>query len=179
MTFFAMIFLLMIGTALQSLIPAMAWSGYASMPVLCALVVYYALYRGGISALLMGILGGLFQDSISSIPLGYSSFGFAAAALVIDHYRELIMLHSSFTHMVLTAMTNVAVHLLLMLLMLGDGVIAWQPFWLIMKIPGSMILGLIAGPWIIGAAQWLEEKLGLIQGREERHGIQRSFYGLG
>jgi len=179
MTFISMIFLLMIGSAIQSLVPSLAWTGYASFPVLGSLVLYYALYRGGAVALMMAILAGLFQDSISLIPLGYSSFAFAVCALLIDHYRDLIMLNSAFTHMVLTALMNGVVHVLLMVLMLGDGVIEWSTFWLLLKIPGSILLGLLIGPWTIGAAQLLEEKLGLVQGREERHGLQRSFYGLG
>jgi len=179
MTFISMIFLLMIGTAIQSLVPAFWWTGYASFPVLCSLVLYFALYRGGATALIMAILAGLFQDSISLIPLGYSSFGFAVSALIIDHYRELIMLNSAFTHMVLAAFMHALVTILLMLFMLGDGVIVWNPLWFLLKIPGAVLLGLMVGPWIVGAAQVFEEKLGLVQGREERHGFQRSFYGLG
>ncbi|HMO49599.1 MAG TPA: rod shape-determining protein MreD [Kiritimatiellia bacterium] len=179
MTLVTMLFLLLTGTAIQSLAPVVSWLGYATAPVLGAVVVYYALYRGGVMMLVMALLAGLFQDSMSMTPLGYSSFGFAACALVIERYRDLMILHASFTHMIVTAALHGVVTLVLMVLLLKDGLIAWHPLWLPVKIPGAVLMGLVTGPLVIGAVHALEEKLGLIQGNTESHGAQRSYLGIG
>lgn len=179
MTLVAMLFLLVAGVAVQSLLPAVAWLGYATAPMLGSIVLYYALYRGGVVMLAAAIIAGLFQDSLSMIPLGYSSFAFAVVALAIERYRDLLILQSAFTHVVFTAVLHAVVTLFLMLLMLHDGLIAWQPSVLLVKLPGSVLLGMVTGPLVIGAAHALEEKLGLIQGDTERYGATRSFYGIG
>lgn len=179
MSLVSLLFLLLAGTAVQSILPAVPWLGYATFPVLCSLVLYYALYRGGAIMLLAAIVAGLFQDSSTLIPLGYSSFGFAAGALLIERYRDLIVLQSALTHMVFTALLHAAVTALLVALMWQGGIIAWRPLWLFGKIPGSIVLGIVTGPLVIAAAVWLEEKLGIIQGDTERYGATRSFYGIG
>jgi cell shape-determining protein MreD len=179
MTPVTMLFLLVAGTALQSLIPAVPWLGYATAPLLGSIVLYYALYRGGLVMLTAAIIAGLFQDSSSLIPLGYSSFAFAAVALVVERYRDLMVLQSAFTHIVLTAAVHAVVTALLMMLMLYDGVIAWPAARLLWKIPGAVLLGMVTGPLVIAAAYALEEKTGIIQGDTERYGATRSFYGIG
>lgn len=177
MTVVTLMFLLLTGSALQSLLPAVSWLGYATVPVLTAVVIYYSLYRGGILTLVVAILAGLFQDSLSLIPLGYSSFGFAAAVLVLERYRELVVKQSPLTHMVLTAVAHAAVTLALTLLLLGDGLVAWQPLWWLWKVPGAALLGLLAGPPVITVARLLEETTGLIEA-EKKHETQRNFYGI-
>jgi cell shape-determining protein MreD len=172
-------FLLLVGAALQALLPAPMWLGFASAPVLTALVVFYAIFYGGTMALVVAVLAGLFQDSLSLIPLGYSSFGFAMTVLVMDRYRELMEIQSPLTHAFLTAASHGAVTLLLSALLLKDGLVFWHPLWLMARIPGAVILGLFTGPLIISAAQMLEIKLGLMKGGEDSYGAQRSFYGLG
>lgn len=179
MTPVTMLFLLVAGTAMQLLLPAVPWLGYATAPMLGAIVLYYALYRGGLVMLFAAIIAGLFQDSSSLIPLGYSSFAFAVIALVVERFRDLMILRSAFTHMVLTAAVHVVVTALLMILMLRDGIIDGQPGLMLLKLPGAAVLGLIAGPLVIGAACSLEEKTGLIQGDADRYGATRSFYGIG
>ena len=179
MKLITLISMLIAGTAIQSFFPVSAWLGFVTVPVLCSLVVYYALYRGGVIMLAAALLAGLFQDSMSLIPLGYSSFVFAVFALVIERYRGLMVLQSSLTHMVITAVTHVAFTIVLSVLLIQSGMIQWQPLWLFLKIPGALLLGIITGPLVIGLAQALEEKLGLIQGNSDQYGSQRSFYGIG
>jgi len=175
----SLLFLLLTGTALQAMLPVFIWTGYATFPVLVAVVIYFALYRNGGLMLTVALLAGLFQDSLSLIPIGYSSFCFAVCGVVIQRYRETMMVQSTLTHMVLTAAMNGLVTLVLAVLLLNEGMIPWQPGWLLLKIPGAMLLGIITGPLVIATAQALEEKLGLIEGNADQYGAQRSFYGIG
>jgi len=175
----AMLFLLLAGTALQSFFPAIAWLGYANVPVLCSIVIYYTLFRGGFMMLAVALLAGLFQDSLTLIPLGYSSFGFAVCCLMIERHRDVIILQSPLTHMVLTAGMHAVMTLLLSVLLVQGGLIEWQPWWLLLKIPGAMLLGVVTGPLVIALARLLEEKLGLIEGSSDHEGAQRTYYGIG
>jgi len=179
MNFASLLFLLLTGTALQAMLPVFMWTGYATFPVLASVVVYFALYRSGGFMLTVALLAGLFQDSLSLIPIGYSSFCFAACGVVIQKYRDMMMIQSTLTHMVLMAAMHGLVTLVLAILMLNEGMIPWQPGWLLLKIPGAMLMGIITGPLVIAAAQALEEKLGLIEGNSEQYGAQRTFYGIG
>lgn len=174
-----MLFLLLAGAALQSFFPAVSWLGYANVPVLCAIAIYYTLFRGGATMLAAALLAGLFQDSLTLIPIGYSSFVLAAGCLVIERYRDVMILQSPLTHMVLTAALNGAMTLLLTVLLVRGGLIEWQPWWLLLKVPGAIVLGLVTGPLVIGLIQTLEEKLGLIEGSSGDEGAQRSYYGIG
>jgi hypothetical protein len=174
-----MLFMLLAGTALQSFFPVFIWLGNANVPILCSIVVYYTLFRGGATMLAVALLAGLFQDSMSLIPIGYSSFVFAVLAMVVERYRELMVLQSPLTHMVVTSAMHGAATLVLSILLLRGGLIEWQPWWLLLKIPGAILLGLITGPVVVGLIQVLEEKLGIIQGNSDQYGAQRSFYGIG
>lgn len=179
MKLIALLFLLLAGTAAQAFFPALRWLGYASAPVLGAVVVYYTLFRGGPMMLAAALLGGLFQDSLNLIPIGTSSFGFAVAALIIERYREVIVLQSPLTHMVLTAALHAGVTAFLALMLVQGDLIAWQPGWLLLKVAGAAALGLVTGPVIVGLAHLLEEKLGLIEGNADDEGAKRSYYGIG
>lgn len=175
----SLIFLLMFGTVLQALPPLFGWWGSSMLPVLPAIVVYFALYRTTGLMLTAALLAGLFQDSLSLMPIGYSSFCFAAAAFIIQKYRGVIVTQSALTHMVVTAAVQGGVTLFLVVMLLKDGFIPWRPGWLLLKIPSAMLMGLIVGPLVIAAVRALEEKLGLIEGNGDTYGAQHSFYGLG
>jgi len=179
MSLLSMLFLMVACTALQSLLPAMMWTGLVTFPVLAALVIYYALQRGPVVMLTVALTAGLFQDSLGLMPLGYSSFGFAAGAVIIARYRDLMMIQSPATHMLLTGLMHAAVTAFTSIMLLNNELIPWQPGWLLLKIPGAMVLGVVTGPLVIGAAQALEEKLGIIQGNHDTYERQYSFYGIG
>lgn len=175
----SLIFILMIGTLLQSLPPLFSWWGTSTFPVLAAIVVYFALYRTTGLMLSAALLAGLFQDSLSLMPIGYSSFCFAASAFIIQKYRGVIVTQSALTHMVITAVVQGGVTIFLAVMLLKDGFIPWRPGWLLLKVPAAMMMGLIIGPLVIAAVRALEEKLGLIEGNGDTYGAQHSFYGLG
>ena len=179
MTMIAMAFLLLAGSAFQAFFPAMAWVGYSTVPVLLSLVVYFALFRGKVAMLSFALLAGMFQDSMTLIPLGYSSFCFAVCVMVIAKYRDLMMVQSPLTHMVVVAGMHAVVTLLLSILLVKDGLIPWQPVWLLLKIPGAIVLGLVTGPVVIAVTRAFEEKLGLVEGNSEQYGSYRSHYGIG
>ncbi len=179
MSLVTMLLMLLAGTILQLTLPSLRWLGYPVFPVLTSLVLYYALYRGGGLMIFTALVAGLVQDSLSLIPPGYSSLGLLAGAMLVARYRDLLILRSPFTHAMLTAIFHTAMVIWLMLSMLSNGNITWQPVWLAWKIPGALLLGIITGPVVIAAAHWIEEKNGLIEGESERYGATRSFYDLG
>lgn len=173
------LFLLLAGTALQALLPVFGWLSNTSVPILAGVVVYYALFRGPGISLAVALFAGLFQDSLSLMPIGYSSFCFAACAFLIHKFREVMMVQSVLTHMVLVAAVQGAVTAFLSVLLVKDGLIPWRPWWLLLKLPAAMVLGLVTGPLVIAAARALEEKLGLIEGNNDSYGAQPTYYGLG
>jgi rod shape-determining protein MreD len=175
----ALVMLLLVGAAVQAVIPTSPWTGQVAAPVLPALVVYFSLYRGGTAALVAAVLAGLFQDSLSLMPTGYSSFGFALVALMIGRYRDVMVIASPLTHGVVTAVVAAGLVVWLTLLLVVGGEMAWPGWWMVARVAGALALGAVCGPLVIALAAGLEERLGIVQGSNEDHGTYRSYYGIG
>jgi len=87
--------------ALQASLPALAGLGGAKVPLLCALVICYALSHNTPMALGVAFAAGILQDSLSLTPLGLSSAIFGVVVLVVASFRDLVLHRSYFAQFVL------------------------------------------------------------------------------
>jgi rod shape-determining protein MreD len=158
-----MLFLLVCGAVLQAVIPTGYLVGHARLPVLLGLVVYYALTRRRGPAMRAALLAGFFQDGLSLIPLGYSSFVFCLVAWLINSIRDEVYIHHWTTHVVCGALGNGFQAAILYILLTQAGNLALPASGAALKMGGALCLGAFTVPVIFKAAQTLEEKLGLVE----------------
>ena len=167
MTMAIMIFLLLAGGLLQSLMPATAWMGLSKPPFLLAVALYYALVHSRGTALAAAILAGVIQDSLSLFPVGYSSLCFVVIALVVGGARETLFRDSLFTVAIvgaaLAALTTLLLYLMLRVNALAVNLPAW---WVMLKMGGSALLGLGTVPLVWWLASSLEHHVGSTAGDE-------------
>jgi len=162
MTAAIMVFLMLMGGLLQSLMPATAIMGLSKPPFLMAVALYYALAHPRGTAVIAAILAGVIQDSMSLLPVGYSSLCFVLFGLFLAKTREKLFGDSLFTVALLGAglgaLTTLGLYLMLSLNALADSIPFW---WVALKMGGSALLGLGVAPLVWWAAATLERYVGL------------------
>ena len=162
MTGVVMVFLLLAGGVLQSMIPAVGWLGASKTPFLLGVALYYALTHSRGTTAVAAVLAGIIQDSLSLIPVGFSAFCFAVIALSVHHLRGVLFRDSAFTVMVLggglAALTTLVLYAMLLL---GTDMVRVPAGWLVLKLAGSAVLGLGAAPVVWGVAGMLERTVGI------------------
>ncbi len=158
-----MMFSILSAAVIQAMTPAFRLAGESTLPLLLGIVVYYALHEEGRWVLLAGLTAGIFQDSISLMPLGYTAFCFSAGALVIRSFRDVMVIDAITTHMLLNGLLNGLTTLVLYLLLLNDGTVQVSFTWLLLKLAGAGILGMMAGPLMYRVMLAMNETLGLLQ----------------
>ncbi|MEI6564719.1 MAG: rod shape-determining protein MreD [bacterium] len=162
MTAAIMIFLLLAGGLLQSLIPAASSLGLSKPPFLMAVALYYALVHSRGTAVIAAILAGIIQDSMSLLPVGYSSLCFVIFGAILVETRETLFRDSLFTVAILGAglgaLTTLGLYLMLTFNSLADFIPFW---WVALKMGGTALLGLGAAPVVWWSASTLERHVGL------------------
>ncbi len=163
----ALLFALITAALLQALLPAARWTGYAPAPMLVSLVVYYALLRPRFVLLAAAVGAGLVEDSLGQMPLGYSVFCYGVAGLVVEHYRDSLLVRQASTHVMVGAMVNLGVTLAVMLLLAKDGLIVPDLLHTVLRLVGALLLGGVTAPLVFWALAGLEQTLGLGEVEEE------------
>ncbi|MBW7907544.1 MAG: rod shape-determining protein MreD [Kiritimatiellae bacterium] len=159
----ALIFALLIASVLQAMLPTTAWSGWAPAPLMSGLVLYYSLMHRRALVLEAALLAGLVEDSLSLMPLGTTSFGFAVAGLIIERYRDDVMEHQWTTHVAFGAMLNAGVTLFSMAMLLKDDLIHPPLFHMVLRVIGSFVLGGLVAPLVFALMNRFETTLGGVE----------------
>lgn len=162
MNVLALIFALLVAALVQALLPATRWTGYAPVPVMASLVVYYALLRSRPMLLAAAVGAGLVQDSLGQMPLGYSVFCYCVAVLIIEHYRDSLLVRQWSTHVTLGLLVNLGVTLATLLLLAKDGLIVPDLLHTILRLGGAMLLGAATAPFIYALLEQLDQTLGMV-----------------
>jgi len=168
MTLVIFLFVTLLAAVLQATIPPFALSGYAPLPFLCGVVVYYALLHRTSRMVQAAILLGVLADSLGMMPLGFSSFCYAAIGLVIARFRDVMTVHAWTTHAFLGALANFVSTVAMWLLILGDGALQWPWHWTLFKFLGALVNGAVIVPLVFETLRRLDHLTGRIH-REEAH----------
>ena len=157
-----MAFLMLVAGVLQSLIPAAGWLASSKTPFLLGVALYYALTHSRGMTAVAAVLAGIMQDSLSLIPVGFSAFCFAGVALTVHHLRGVLFRDSALTVMVLGALLGALTTLALyVMLLLGTDMVSVTAGWLLMKLAGSALLGLVTAPVVWAVAGLIERMVGI------------------
>lgn len=159
----SIVFSLLVAALVQAVVPTTGWTGWAPAPVMCGLVVYYALVRPRGQVLEVALLAGLVEDGLSQTPLGTSSFAYAVAGLVIERYREDVVVRQWTTHIVFGALTNLAVTVFALAMLLKDGLIEPPALHAALRLAGAFILGGAVTPIVFQLMEGLDDTLGLTE----------------
>ena len=165
MSVLAMVVVFLVGGMLQALLPTFALLGHAPVPVLTALVVYYALTRRRTTVLWAAMLAGVVQDALGPVPLGYSSCGFCLAGLLLNRYRDEVFIWAGVTHLVFGALAAAGATLLQALLLAGGAGLHLAPGHVALKLLGATVLGAVSTPLVYAAVESLETTLGIMSPR--------------
>lgn len=166
MNVLALIFALIVAALLQALFPASRWTGYAPVPVMVSLVIYYALVRPRSILLLAAVGAGLVEDSLGQMPLGYSVFCYCVVGLVIEHFRDSLLVRQGSTHVMVGALVNLGVTLAIMLLLAKDGLIVPDVLHTLLRLLGAVLLGAVTAPLVFAVLARLEQTLGMVEEEE-------------
>lgn len=161
MTALVVLFALVTASGLQALIPGWSEMGYAKLPLLLAVTIYYALTRRFGTAMLVALLAGFLQDAQSLAPLGVTAIPFAMVAYTINRFREEIFILHPITHALCGSVSAGAADMVMALLLammiegghLGASVV-------IARCIGSVLLGAVTVPLVYKGIWKLDIALG-------------------
>lgn len=155
-----MFFSLIAGAIIQSHVSGPAALGGARLPLLLAVVLYYALTNNRGIMLLSAVLAGLLQDALSPIPPGYSAFCFGAVGMVANRYKDDLVGESLLTTSIIGAVAGCIVSFGLSLLLWFNDLIL-DPVWLwVLRATGTALLGAMFTPVVFAAVRGLDRLVG-------------------
>ncbi len=116
----------------------------AQIDILPALIIYTALTHDLLSTSLLGVLGGLWLDSLSANALGASVLPLTLTGLVIYQARSLLLRENAYAQFVLGASASAVVPVCTVVTLLGLGdhpIIGWGSLWqlLVMAAAGGIL----------------------------------------
>ena len=161
MNLLALIFSLLVAALVQALLPTTRWTGYAPVPVMASVVLYYALLRPRAILLAAAVGAGLVEDSLGQMPLGYSVFCYCVMGLLVEHFRDSLLVRQWTTHAMLGLLANLGLTLVLMLLLAKDGLIVPDLLHTVLRLVGALLLGAVTAPVVVAALDSLEQTLGM------------------
>jgi cell shape-determining protein MreD len=161
-----MLVAVILGATLQAMLPTLSALGNAPLPILAGVVLYYALLRERPVLLAAGMVGGLVQDALGLMPLGYSSFAYCIFGLAALRLRETVLVRQWTTHVLFGAVGNLAMHLFLATVLLADGSVrpAWA--WLVAKMFGAFLGGALVTPFVFRGVAALDRLVGNVEAEE-------------
>jgi rod shape-determining protein MreD len=153
---------LLVGAGLiQDFIPGVLVLGQVKAPILLSLVLYYALAHSRTTLLWAAILGGILQDSLSLVPIGYSALTFCLVGLWLRRFREVLFTQSLATAILVGGVGHLLVlGLIQILLRLGEdwGGGSWGSA--LMRLLGALIMGMVTTPVVWWLARAMDERVG-------------------
>lgn len=167
MSILAVLLALLVGGALQAMLPAFAWLGSAAVPILPSLVIYYALTRHRAAVLGIAVTAGVIQDALGLVPLGYSSCALCVAGLALHRYRDEVFTHAALTHAVF-GLVAVPATVGILATLLAAGTHYWPGAVVVLgRMAGAALLGAVCAPPVCAAAARVDAALGLssVEGR--------------
>ena len=162
-----MAFLLLAAGLLQDVLAGPLWLGQAKAPVLLAVALYYALHHERWAMLTAVVVAGILQDSISLMPIGYSSFCFCLLGLAVRNLRGILFKHSMGTAALVGGLSGaLAAGFLQGMLVMGTNYETGPWWWVIWRMAGSAVLGMVAFPVAWRIARSLDQLAGNLEPQE-------------
>jgi len=137
---------MLVALLLQAHLPGITLLGGARWPVLCSLVLYYALNHHGVAGAVCAFACGLLIDSLSLVPLGYSGLLLCLMALSAGACRKHVLPEAMVTASVFGGLGAGLYALVLYAMLANQGVQGVSLGVVVARIAGSGVLGAITAP---------------------------------
>ncbi len=137
---------LLTATLLQAHLPRIAFLGGARWPVLCCVVLYYALNHRRTAGLVAGLVAGLLMDMLSLVPAGFSVLLFCAMAMVAGRYRRLVLTEAAVTAAFFGGLSSLLYAGLLYGVLAQGGLQGTPPVLALARLVGGALTGGLAAP---------------------------------
>lgn len=148
MTALVMAIGLFLAVMAEALFPGAPALGQAKLPMLFAVVLYYAMERDRRALMVAGIGAGFLHDAMSPIPLGYSTCCFCLVGWYVSRFRKLVLTDSWLTQMFFGALSSLVTSLLLAVLLLKSQLVVLSFPALVFKLLGTALLGAVCAPLV-------------------------------
>lgn len=175
MTYALLALILIPGAVLQIMLPAVPVLGYVKLPVLMAIVVYYALNHRRDVMFVAAVLAGFLQDSLSPMPLGYSSAVFCVLGWGMSYFRGLVISEVGITYVVFGAVGGACTELVLWGALAYRELLVLPAGRVLLRAQGAALLGAICTPFIFFIVRRIDHLVGNVATREDFIGHHR-FY---
>lgn len=167
MTVAAMLFLMLVGSLVQSVTGQWSAMGGAKAPLLLGLALYYALTRERDVMFLAAVLAGAVEDSLSMTPLGYTSAVYCIIGLVANSSRGLFYAESPVTAGVFGASCGICATAAVGFLLRREGLIVGPGNPGVMRLAGVALLGMLCTPIVFSVAFGFDRMLGNLRPRRD------------
>ena len=172
MTWIIMICLMVGGAVVQTVIPSSVVISGAKLPVLLSVVLYYALTRSVTTALVAAFLAGFLHDVLSQIPLGNSVFCFCVTGWLAGYFRNMVQPDLIMVNMFFGGITNVLVTVFFYLMLAQAGLIQYSWGWIVLRLFGALLLGMICTPLVFHLAGWIDRLVGNVEMEQSLDGVE-------
>lgn len=161
-----MIFVTVVGGFIQAAVAPIPLFGHSKLPVLLAIVVYYALNHDRGTASVSALLSGLVLDFLSMVPVGETSMVFLVIALVSGCFRRFVHGDEVLTAGLFGGLSAFVAVFAAYHLLARDGLIFVSTGALWCKALGSLLLGAIVSPFVFIIIHELDSFTGNVLVRE-------------
>lgn len=158
---------LLAGGVIQTLSPSFVFLGGVKLPILPAIVLYYALTGDGMTMLVAAFLAGFLNDAMSQMPLGYSVFFYCLAGWLAGRFRSTVLIDSVLTTALFGGAAGAVLSLALSLL-LAQNQLAILPAWRVaLRMAGTGLLGAVVTPIVFWAVKGMDHWVGNVEAEQE------------
>ena len=172
MTWIIMVFILIAGAVVQTVVPSCGLLGGAKLPVILAVVLYYSLTRSAAVALAAAFIAGFLHDVMSQVPLGHSVFCFCISGWLAGYFRNMVLPDSIFTTIIFGGIVNVVVTMFFYLMLAQDDMIHFSYGLIGLRLGGSLVLGMVCTPVVFHLASWLDRLVGNVEREHSLDGVE-------
>lgn len=153
---------LVVAVIVEMIWPVFSLLGQAKPPMVMGVVLYYALHRP--LALMVGaaMFGGIMNDSMNALPLGFSSLALVLVGLLARFYRNVVFSRRWITHMVFGTLGSIGMTLVLygLLCLTDSGGREMPVIWVALKVVGVAAYGLVLVPLVFRVMERLDHTVG-------------------
>lgn len=158
---------ILLSTLLQAQLPGITIFGGMRLPILCCVVLYYALNHRSSAGLVSGFSAGLLMDVLSMVPLGYSILIFVLMALAAGRYRKLVLPEAPVTAAFFGGLAGFLYPALLYGLLARESLQGVHPLMAAIRIAGGCITGAVSAPLVFLLLSRLHRALNLADKEEQ------------